>query len=198
MSGSAADKLKHPRLSQAIYCDTLEQVCKLLSGFGPFYWLLGLVLFVGLRLFRIVLRLVGLPQHAAALAPHARLMAKCILAFAAASTVAWLANPVYTVTFSGVAGNDNLFLGTVMLVVGVLLLATTALPRPHDPGGGRRSLQFSIRTLLMLTTVCALALGAAPFGYMAAIYLGGATILYLFARRILKSAETILQRGQIG
>lgn len=183
MSGSASWKLKHPRPSQAIYCDTSEQIRKLINGFGPSYWLLCIVLVAGLYIFRIVLRLLGLPQHSAALAPHARLIAECAVAFAAATTVAWLASPAYSVTFDGVTSNDNLVFGTIMLAVGVFALAATAQPRSHALEPPRRPLQFSLKTLLLLTTVFAVALSTAPFGYVATIYLIGAIFLYLSVKR---------------
>lgn len=179
---SGASKLHVPEPSRAVRGDTREQIRKLAVGYGPFFWLLSLGLLLGVSGLRRLLRLVGLPEYGHALRPHCRVLAECLLAFAVVSTVAWAVNPHYPITFQGVTSNDNLAWGAMMLATSISILAWMTPRRIRDAGQPKRRLQFSLKSLLLFTVLCALVFASAPFGYLVALYALGGIGLYLLVR----------------
>ena len=100
------------------------------------------------------------------------------------STVAWLVNPRYSITYRGVTSNDNLAWGVILLAIGIPVLAWMTPARVRDSGEGRHPLQFSLKSLLWVTVACALVFASAPFGYVVAMYAVGGIALYLVVRSL--------------
>jgi hypothetical protein len=181
---SGRSKLQPPKRPRAVYGDTCEQIRKLATGYGPFFWLLSLVLLAGLSLLRTLLRWGGLPRYGQSLEPHCRVLAECLLAFAVVSTVAWLVNPHYSITYRGVTSNDNLFWGAILLAISIPILARMTPARIREAGEARHQLQFSLKSLLLVTVACALVFASAPFGYVVALYAVGGIALYVVVRSL--------------
>jgi len=177
--------LPQPVLSQEIYSDGREMIRKMIVGFAFFFWLLLLAALVALTLLRGTLQATGAGTYAVALRPHCRVLADGLLATAIVCTLAWLAAPNYSITFKGVTSNDSLVFGTAMLVISVPIVAGMSWRRRMD---GSRStsgpLQYSLRTLLLLTTLVAVMFALAPFGYVVALYAAGGGGLYWLTRQM--------------
>lgn len=179
--GSDANLPPVPR-PRAVYADNREQVRKLVVGYGPLFWALSLVLLLVLAALSGLLRLAGLPSYAAGLQPHCRFLADALLALAILCTVAFLVNPHYSITVSGVTSNDNLAWGTILLAISVPILAGVTPGAVRNPTQSNGRWQYSLRALLLVMTLCAVTFALAPFGYVVALFAVGGAALYAFVR----------------
>lgn len=182
--GSDAN-LPYPVLSPAIYSDNREMIRKMIVGFAPFVWLLLLVALAALGLLTGALRATGADAYAVSLRPHCRVLTDALLATAIVCTLAWLVAPNYSITLRGITSNDNLVFGTFMLAISIPIVAGMSRRRHSDPGRSKGGpLQYSLRTLLLLTTLLAVMFALAPFGYVVALYAVGGGGLYWLTRRL--------------
>ena len=170
---------------RAIYADGREQVRNLIVAYGPLFWLLSLLLLAALAALRVILRLAGLPPYAEGLQPHCQFLADALLALAILCTLAWLVSPGYSITFSGVTSNDNLAWAVIMLAISVPVLAAATPARVRDETEAKGPWQYSLRSLLLATALCAVVFALAPFGYVVAMFAAGGWGLYMFARLLM-------------
>jgi hypothetical protein len=97
-------------------------------------------------------------------------------AVALAYAVAQLTAPNYSLTSQGIFSNDPLVVAALMFLCSVVLLAkrsTTSLQR-------LKRMKFRLRTMLLLTTLCAIAAAAGPLGWVAIGAVACGAPLYLF------------------
>lgn len=167
---------------RAIYADGREQVRKLVVGYGPLFWLLSLLLLAALAALRAILRLAGLPPYAKGLQPHCQFLADALVALAILCTLAWLVNPAYSITVKGVTSNDNLAFAVILLAISVPVLAAATPARVRDETQAKGPWQYSLRSLLLATALCAVVFALAPFGYVVAMFAAGGWGLYVVAR----------------
>jgi len=167
---------------RAIYADGREQVRKLIVGYGPLFWLLSLLLLAALAALRAILRLAGLPPYPKGLQPHCQFLADALVALAILCTLAWLVNPAYSITVNGVTSNDNLAWAVIILAISVHVLAAATPARVRDETEAKGPWQYSLRSLLLATALCAVMFALAPFGYIVAMFAAGGWGLYVFAR----------------
>ena len=96
-------------------------------------------------------------------------------AVAMAYAVAQLTAPNYSLTSQGIFSNDPLAMAALMFLSSVVLLAkrsSTSLPRLTQ-------MKFRIRSILLLTTMCAIAAAAGPLGLVAMIAFLFGLLLYI-------------------
>jgi hypothetical protein len=87
------------------------------------------------------------------------------LAVALAYAVAQLTAPNYSLTSQGIFTNDPLFFAALMFLSSVVLLAKrspTSLPRLTQ-------MKFRLRSILLVTTMCAIAAASGPIGLVAIV-----------------------------
>lgn len=97
------------------------------------------------------------------------------LAVALACSLAQLTAPNYSLTSQGIFTNDPLFLAALIFLSSVVLLAKrspTSLPRLAQ-------MKFRLRSILLLTTMCAIAAAAGPLGLVAMIAFLFGLLLYI-------------------
>ncbi len=167
---------------RAIYADGREQVRKLIVGYGPFLWFLSLLLLAVLGALRAILCLAGLPPYAKGLQPHCQSLADALVALAILCTLAWLVNPGYSITVNGVTSNDNLAFAVFLLAISIPVLAAATPARVRDETEAKGPWQYSLRSLLLATALCAVMFALAPLGYVVAMFAAGGWGLYAFAR----------------
>lgn len=102
-------------------------------------------------------------------------------AVALAYAVALLTAPNYSLTSQGIFSNDPLVLAALMFLSSVVLLAKRS---PTSLQGFKR-MKFRLRTMLLLTTLCAIAAAAGPLGWVAigAVACGAPLYLLVLALR---------------
>ena len=79
--------------------------------------------------------------------------------------MAWLVNPFYSITWSGVFSNDNLFFAALMLVASAALLGMT-LQKRSARSPSISEFRFRLFDLLVIVTAAAILLATGPFGYV--------------------------------
>jgi len=184
--GSDAN-VPEPRRPTDIHKDSREQIRRHVSGFGPFFWGLSLVTLVVLATLGGVLELAKLPAYAEALRPHKRVLADAALASAILCTLAWMVSPQYTLTFQGVTSNDNLAIAVMMLAITIPVAAYQAARQPVM--SNLQPHQFSVRAMLLLTTLLAAMFALAPFGYVVALFAAPSAVWYWLAPRLARAAS---------
>ena len=184
--GSDAN-VPEPRPPTDIRKDAREQIRRHVSGFGPFFWGLSLVTLVALATLGGVLKMANLPAYAGALRQHKRVLADAALASAILCTLVWIVSPQYTLTFRGVTSNDNLAFAAIMLAITIPVAAyqaawrrVTSSLRPH---------QFTVRAMLLLTTLLAAMFALAPFGYVVVSFAAPGVIWYWLTSRLAQAAS---------
>ena len=170
---------------RAVYADGREQVRKLIVAYGPLLWLLSLLLLATLGALRAILRLAGLPPYAEGLQPHCQSLADALVALAILCTLAWLVSPGYSITVKGVTSNDNLAFAVILLAISVPVLAAATPARRRDGTQAKGPWQYSLRSLLLATALCAVIFALAPFGYVVAMFAAGGWGLYMFVRTLM-------------
>ena len=86
-----------------------------------------------------------------------------MLGAALASGMAWLVNPVYTISWAGVFSNDGLAFAAIMVASALYLLAVSLADEPANRLAG---VSFGMRHLLIATTLVAAVLATGPIGYV--------------------------------
>ncbi|WP_145062329.1 hypothetical protein [Adhaeretor mobilis] len=86
--------------------------------------------------------------------------------------VAWLVDPIHSISWHGIFSNDNLVFALIMLVLSGVLLAI----RRADAAVGW-GFRFSLRGMLIAMTAVALLLALGPVGYVALAVASGAVLL---------------------
>jgi hypothetical protein len=89
--------------------------------------------------------------------------AQVMLGAALASGMAWLVNPVYTISWAGVFSNDGLAFAAIMVASALYLLAVSLADEPANRLAG---VSFGMRHLLIATTLVAAVLATGPIGYV--------------------------------
>jgi len=184
--GSDAN-VSEPRPPTDIHKDAREQIRRHVSGFAPFFWGLSLVAFVVLATLGGVLKSAKLPGYSEALNPHKRVLADAALASAILCTLAWMVSPQYPLTFRGVTSNDNLAFAAMMLAITIPVAAYQATRRRATSNLGLH--QFSVRAMLLLTTLLAAMFALAPFGYVVALFAAPGAVWYWLASRLARAAS---------
>ncbi len=184
--GSDAN-VPEPRPPTDIRNDAREQIRRHVSGFGPLFWGLFLLALIVLSIAGAVLNMAKLPAYAAALRPHKQVLADAALASAILCTLAWMVSPQYTLTFRGVTSNDNLAIAAMMLAITISVAAYQAARRRVT--SDLRPFQFSVRTMLILTTLLAAMFALAPFGYVVALFAAPSAVWYWLASRLARGAS---------
>lgn len=114
--------------------------------------------------------------------------AQVTFAVALAYAVAQLTAPNYSLTSQGIFSNDPLILAAVMFLSSVALLAN----RSPTSLRGLKQIKFRVRTILLFTTLCAIAAAAGPIGWVAiaAVVCGAPLYLLTLALRASWSTST--------
>lgn len=184
--GSDAN-VPEPRPPTDIRNDVREQIRRHVSGFALFFWGLSLVTLVVLAALGGILQLVKLPGYSEALSPHKRVLADAALASAILCTLAWMVSPQYPLTFRGVTSNDNLAFAAMMLAITIPVAAYQAARRRVT--SNLRLHQFSVRAMLLLTSLLAAMFALASFGYVVALFAAPGAVWYWLASRLARAAS---------
>jgi hypothetical protein len=121
--------------------------------------------------FAIVLWLVALPV-AILWRRWGLVAAEAMLVLVLACGTAWLVSPNYDLTPRGIFSNDVLFYAVIGYLVSLFILSWRLAGDPERP----RKLQFTLRTLLAVTTLAAILSAAGALGYVALASLGAGAI----------------------
>ena len=70
----------------------------------------------------------------------------------------------------------------ILLAISVPVLAAATPARVRDETEAKGPWQYSLRSLLLATALCAVVFALAPFGYVVAMFAAGGWGLYVFAR----------------
>jgi hypothetical protein len=97
------------------------------------------------------------------------------LAVAMAYAVAQLTAPNYSLTSQGIFSNDPLVMAALMFLSSVVLLAKRSPTSPQP----LRQMKFRLRSILLVTTMCAIAAAAGPLGLVAMIAFLFGLLLYI-------------------
>ena len=96
-------------------------------------------------------------------------------AVAMAYAVAQLTAPNYSLTSQGIFSNDPLVMAALMFLSSVVLLAKRSPTSPQP----LRQMKFRLRSILLVTTMCAIAAASGPLGLVAMIAFLFGLLLYI-------------------
>jgi hypothetical protein len=158
----------HPQPILTARTNSAERLRQHVARFASYTWLAAIACWIVLRNWRLA-------------------SAHVSLAAALACGMAWLVNPVFSITFNGVFSNDNLFFAALMLAASAALLGISSQQRSAKTPLVSE-FRFRLFDLLVIITAAAILLAAGPFGYVTllaavAVALVFALFFYFFRLR---------------